>query len=221
MPLLARLVPETLPVSGGPGLDLRVLAFAGLITAVTGIGFGVVPALRACRGTEFDSLRDGGRSGGGRQGLRAALVITEVAASVVLLISAGLLLRALWRIQSVDPGFRADGVLTLRTALPMPKYALTGAAGRLLRPGAGRSARAARAYPRRRTSAFLPMAMGGGIWPVTVEGEPTADRGAGSHRFASLRYRHPGFFETLEVPAATGARRGIGGHEGESRTSRW
>ena len=203
VPLLARLVPETLPVSGGPGLDLRALAFAGLITAVTGIGFGVAPALRACRGTAFDSLRDGGRSGGRRQGLRAALVITEVAVSVILLISAGLLLRALWRIQSVDPGFRADGVLTLRTALPMPKYAVTGRRvdfyNRVLEESRALPGVSAAAY-----ISFLPMAMGGGIWPVKLEGEATADRGAGSRRFASLRYVTPGFFETLEIPLRQG-----------------
>ena len=203
VPLLARLVPETLPVAGGPGLDLRVLAFAGLITALTGIGFGVVPALRACRGTEFESLRDGGRSGGRRQGLRAALVMTEVAASVVLLISAGLLLRALWRIQSVDPGFRADSVLTLRTALPMPKYDST--ARRI--DFYDRVLTQVRALPGVSSAAyisFLPMAMGGGIWPVSVEGEPPANRAAGSRKFASLRYVTPGFFETLGIPLRRG-----------------
>ncbi len=203
VPLLARLVPETLPLAGGPGLDLRVLAFAGLITALTGIGFGVVPALRACRGTEFESLRDGGRSGGRRQGLRAALVMTEVAASVVLLISAGLLLRALWRIQSVDPGFRADSVLTLRTALPMPKYDST--ARRI--DFYDRVLTQVRALPGVSSAAyisFLPMAMGGGIWPVSVEGEPPANRAAGSRKFASLRYVTPGFFETLGIPLRRG-----------------
>jgi putative ABC transport system permease protein len=203
VPLLAKLVPATLPVGGGPGLNLRVLGFAALVTALTGIGFGVVPAWRACGAAGFDSLRDGGRSGGRRQGLRAALVVTEVAASVVLLISAGLLLRALWRIQSVDPGFRADSVLTLRTALPWPKYAIT--ARRL--DFYDRVLESVRALPGVSSAAyisFLPMAMGGGIWPVKVEGEAPADWGAGSHRFASLRYVTPGFFETLEMPLRRG-----------------
>ncbi len=203
VPILARLVPEMLPVSGTPGLDLRALAFAGIITAVTGIGFGVVPALRACRGTQFESLRDGGRSGGRGQRVRAALVITEVAASVVLLISAGLLLRALWRIQSVDPGFRPDSVLTLRTALPMPKYAMTGKRVAFY----ARVLDEVRALPGVSSAAyisFLPMAMGGGIWPVKVKGEAPSEGGSESHRFASLRFVTPGFFETLEIPLRQG-----------------
>ena len=96
-----------------------------LLTALTGIGFGTVPALRAGRG-DLSGLREGSRSGGGRKaGLRSALILAEVTLSLVLLISAGLLLHALLRIQAVDPGFRSDGVLTLETALPMPKYAAT------------------------------------------------------------------------------------------------
>ena len=54
--------------------------------------------------------------------LRAALVVVEITGTVVLLVGAGLLLKALWHVQAIDPGFRAEGVLTLRTALPSPKF---------------------------------------------------------------------------------------------------
>ena len=122
LPLLTKLVPS-LPVAGMPSIDVRVLGFAAVLTVLTGIGFGIVPALRVCRNGDLNGLREGSRSGGGRKaGLRSALIIAEVTLSVVLLISAGLLLRALLKIQSVDPGFRSDGVITLETALPMPKY---------------------------------------------------------------------------------------------------
>jgi len=121
LPLLTALVPA-LPVSGAPSIDLRVLGFAALLTILTGVGFGTVPALRAGRG-DLAGLREGSRAGSGRKaGLRSALILAEVTLSVVLLVSAGLLLRALLRVESVDPGFRSDGVLTLQTALPMPKY---------------------------------------------------------------------------------------------------
>ena len=66
LPLLGRLVPATLPGAAEPTLDLRVLLFAALLTAFTGLGFGVWPALRAGRDTGFEGLRDGARSGGGR-----------------------------------------------------------------------------------------------------------------------------------------------------------
>ena len=79
-----------------------------------------------CGRTGFQGLREGARSGGGRkQRLRHLLVTLEVATSVLLLISSGLLIRAVWRIQSIDPGFASESVLTMKTALPRPKYDAT------------------------------------------------------------------------------------------------
>ncbi|MDQ3426754.1 MAG: ABC transporter permease [Gemmatimonadota bacterium] len=201
VPLLATLVPASLPISQGPSLDLRVLLFAGLITGLTGVGFGVVPALRVCRDVDFDGLREGNRSGGGRkQRLRSALVITEVMASVVLLVSAGLLLRALWGLQAVDPGFRTENVLTLRTALPLPKYDST--ARRM--DYYARVLCEVRALPGVTSAAyisFLPMVMTGGIWPVILNGEPAVRE---ANRVASLRYTTTGFFTTLGIPLRRG-----------------
>ena len=106
-----------------PVLDLRVVAFAALFTALTAFGFGLFPAIRAGRRTGFDALREGARAGGGaKQRLRAVLVTVEVTMSVILLITSGLLIRAVWRVQAIDPGFRPESVLTLQTALPRPKY---------------------------------------------------------------------------------------------------
>jgi predicted permease len=201
LPLLARLVPVTLPVAGAPAVDLPVLLFAGLLTTLTGIGFGTLPALRACRDAERGGPRQGVRAGGGRrERLRSALVITEVAVAVVLLVSAGLLLRALTRIQATDPGFRASGVLTLRTALPTPKYDDTGRRAdyytRVLA-----EVRALPGVTSAGFTSFLPMVMRGGIWPVSLGGEPE-DRGA--DHSASLRYVTPGFLAALGVPLRQG-----------------
>ena len=204
VPLLARLVPETLPIGQAPPLDVRVLLFAGLITGLTAVGFGVLPALRAARDTGLEGLREGARSGGGRkQGLRSVLVVAEVMASVVLLVSSGLLLRALWRVQAVDPGFRSEGVLTLRTALPLPEYARTAQRVEFYR----RVLSEVTAIPGVESAAyisFLPMAMGGGIWPVGIDGQQVDRRGNST---ASLRYITPDFFRTLEIPVRAG--RGI------------
>jgi predicted permease len=201
VPLLARLVPDTLPIGQAPSLDLRVLLLLGLIAGLTAVGFGVIPALGAGRDTGLDGLRDGARSGGGRkQRLRSALVVAEVMASVVLLVSAGLLLRALWQIQSIDPGFRSEGVLTLRTALPLPRYDSTARRVEFYR----RVLTEVRALPGVESAAyisFLPMAMGGGIWPVGTDGRQVDRRGSST---ASLRYITPGFFETLDIPLRTG-----------------
>jgi predicted permease len=199
LPLLTQLVPS-LPVSGTPSIDFRVLGFAAILTALTGVGFGIVPALRAGRG-DLTGLREGSRSGGGRKaGLRSALILAEVTLSVVLLISAGLLMRALLRIQSVDPGFRSEGVLTLETALPMTKYQVVAKRTAFYRevlseiqalPGVSDAA----------YISFLPMVMGGGIWPVDIDGK-TLDRSEGHS--ASLRFITPGFFSTLRIPLHAG-----------------
>jgi predicted permease len=201
VPLLARLVPDTMPIGQAPSLDIRVLLLAGLLTGITAVGFGVLPALRAGRDTDLEALRDGARSGGGRkQRLRAVLVVAEVMASVVLLVSSGLLLRALWRIQAVDPGFRSEEVLTLRTALPLPKYDSTARRVEFYR----RVLTEVDALPGVESAAyisFLPMAMGGGIWPVSIDGRQVDRRGNST---ASLRYITPDFFKTLEIPLRAG-----------------
>jgi predicted permease len=202
VPLLARLVPASMPIAQTPSVDLRVLVFAVALTGITGIGFGVFPALRACRGADLTALREGARSGGGRkEHLRSALVVAEVMASVVLLVSAGLLLRAMWRIQGIDPGFRPTGVVTLCTTLPMPKY----------EPAARRTAfysdvlTQVRALPGVSNAAYisyLPMVTTGGIWPVAVDGVPPQERSA--EHTASLRFVTPGFFATLGIPLHRG-----------------
>ena len=126
LPLLSRLVPHSLPVQQVPPLDMRMLLFALGLTVITVMAFGVAPAIRVCRNAGFSGLREGVRTGGtGHHRTRSALVIAEVVVSVVLLISSGLLIRALWKVQSTDPGFRTDGILTLQTALPIPKYEKT------------------------------------------------------------------------------------------------
>ena len=171
LPLVARLVPNALPIAEAPPLDLRMLAFAALMTLVTAVGFGVGPgAAQPRRPGRRRLCAKGARAGtSGRERLRSLLVVAEVTVSVVLLISSGLLIRALLRVQSIDPGFRPAGVLTLRTTLPMPKYEPIAA-----RAGFYASVLAeVRALPGVTSAAymsFLPMVMRGGIWRIEAEG---------------------------------------------------
>lgn len=201
VPLLTRLIPNTLPVEQASAFDWRVLLFAGLLTALTGIVFGVAPAWRVCRKADLTALREEARAGSGKkERLRSALAMAEVTASVVLLVSTGLLLRALWRLQANDPGFRTEGVLTLRTALPIPKYDSTA-----LRTGFyNRVLNGVRQLPGVTDAAYstgLPMVWGGGIWPVEV-GEHVVERSA-AHT-ASMRFVTPGFFAAMRIPLRTG-----------------
>jgi predicted permease len=202
VPLLARLVPTALPIAELPAVDLRLLAHAGVITLVTAAGFSLLPSLRLSRATALDALRDSSRTGAGpsTERLRAVLVVAQVAISVVLLVSSGLLVRALWRVQQVHPGFESHGVLTLRTGLPMPAY----------RSAARREAffdrvlEQTRALPGVEAAAYisyLPMVMRGGVWPVTPEG---AAADLVEQRTASLRLATPGFFDALRIPLRAG-----------------
>jgi len=185
LPLLTRLVPPSLPVEVLPTIDLRVLAFAAVLIVITGLGFGVVPALRE-------------QKIGRRQRLRSALVVLEVTGSIVLLISSGLLMRAIWRIQANAPGFRTDGVLTMYTALPTPKYGPVAMRERFYR----RVLEEVRAIPGVTNAAYttgLPMVRTGGIRTVEIPGVPRDN-----DETASLRYATPGLFATLGIPLIRG-----------------
>ncbi|MEA2638954.1 MAG: putative transport system permease protein [Chloroflexota bacterium] len=201
LPLLTRLVPTTLPIAQLPSIDPRVLVFAALLTAVTGVGFGVLPAWRSAGRVDIAGMGLGARSGGGRrERARSALVIAEVMASVVLLISAGLLMRALLRLQSVDPGFKAESVLTLRTALTGVRNDTTGRRIPFYRDVLS----GVRAIPGVSSAAYitsLPIANMGGVWPVIPEGQ--ALTGARADR-ASSRFVSPGYFTTLGIPLRRG-----------------
>jgi putative ABC transport system permease protein len=114
---------KSLPRAVHTSIDVRVLALAALASLATGVLFGLAPALQAGRKKRFDGLKSG-RSTEGRQPkrLRSALVICETALSLLLVAAAGLLLRSFAQILKVDPGFRPEGVLTLRIALPDAVY---------------------------------------------------------------------------------------------------
>jgi len=201
LPLLARLVPSRLPVQQVPPVDVPMLLFALGLTLITVVAFGVAPALQACRGAGLSGLRVGVRTGGaGRHGARSALVIAEVVASVVLLVSSGLLIRALWRVQSVDPGFKTKGILSLRTELPFPKYDNPSTRDQFY----GKVLTDVRRLPGVIDAAYitaLPMTWGGGIWPVEVNGRSQIRTEGNS---ASLRFVTPGLFSTLGIPIKLG-----------------
>jgi predicted permease len=107
------------------GLDVRVILFTAALVVLTGIAFGLVPALHAGRIEPEPVLREGGRGGGGdRSGhrLRRVFAVTQFALALALLAGAGLLVKSLAKLQSVDPGFDAKNLLTFHIALPDSKY---------------------------------------------------------------------------------------------------
>jgi putative ABC transport system permease protein len=129
-PLLLRVIvtlsTTALPRVVSTGIDLRALLFTFAVAVGTGILFGLVPALEASRGVQYQILKEGGRTGTeGRAShrLRRFFVSAEAALAVILLAGSGLLLRSFVKLLDVDPGFRAEGVLTAQVALPTAKYA--------------------------------------------------------------------------------------------------
>ncbi|MEO5720516.1 MAG: ABC transporter permease, partial [Chthoniobacterales bacterium] len=122
--VLLAIVPEGGPRVDAIGLDYRVLAFALGVSVLTGIIFGLAPALQASKLDLSSSLKEGGRTGEGhrRTGARSLLLIGEVALSLVLLIGAGLLIKSFMRLQEVNPGFNPKNVLLASISLPTVKY---------------------------------------------------------------------------------------------------
>jgi len=113
--LLVRSIPVELPFWVDFGLDLRVLAFVLATAVATGVIFGLVPALQTSRPDLAYALKAGGaQSPGVRRRLTSALVVAEVGVALLILIVAGLMVRGFLALQQIDPGFRAQGVLTAR-----------------------------------------------------------------------------------------------------------
>jgi predicted permease len=113
------LLPESLPRVEEIRLDGRVMIFTFAIAVLSGIFFGLAPALRLMKPRIQETLKEGGRSvSGGRSRAQSALVIVEMAMALVLLVGAGLMLRSLGRLWSVNPGFNPDNVLFFQVALP-------------------------------------------------------------------------------------------------------
>lgn len=113
-----------IPRAESIAVDGPVLAFTMLVSIATGLIFGVAPALQASNSDLNAALKDGtrGSTTGAGHRMRSALVVTEVALSLVLLIGAGLMIKSFWRLQQVNAGFEAQDLLRIEVALPESKY---------------------------------------------------------------------------------------------------
>jgi putative ABC transport system permease protein len=192
----------SIPRVDGISIDATVLAFALLLSMVTGILFGLAPAWQAARSGVADVLKEGGRSSstsGGRWA-RSGLLVAEVALSIVLLVGATLLLRSFARLTNVDPGFHPERALAFRVALPnatypQPHNRVTFFDDLLARLDALPQVTAAG------ISQALPM-RGDYILSFTVQGRPAPKPGAGTS--ANYRSISPDYFKALGTPLLRG-----------------
>jgi predicted permease len=135
--LFVRFGPTNVPRLHEAGLQVEVLLFALAISVVTGMIFGLAPAVHAARENVVTTLREGGRTASAsRDWLRGTLVVSEIAVTIVLIVGAGLFVRSAWRLTHVSLGFDITGTLTARVALPPERYgsvdAVSGAYRRML-----------------------------------------------------------------------------------------
>jgi putative ABC transport system permease protein len=124
---LVAIIPDNIPRLGDVKVDARVALFAAAVSVLTGILFGLAPALQTSNVNVIELLRDGGRTAGshGSRRMRATLVAAEVAMALVLLITAGLMINSFVRLQSVDAGYRMEQVVTADVVLPGAIYGTT------------------------------------------------------------------------------------------------
>jgi putative ABC transport system permease protein len=202
--LLLAVAPENLPQVDHIALDTRVLGFAIALSLVTGVLFGIAPALRAARADVATTLKEGSRGSTAslaQQRLRAGFTVTQLAFSLMLLISAGLMLTTFSQLMRVDPGFEASGVATMKLALPRSAYPTrteqAALYDRLLPtlqglPGVNHVG----------ATRFLPFEDHEWTWSVLIEGQPPPQqgekRGYGYHAVT------PDYFRTMGITLERG-----------------
>ncbi|MEK6408191.1 MAG: ABC transporter permease [Acidobacteriota bacterium] len=200
--LLVALSGDDVPRAAQIGLDGRVLGFTLLVSLLTGLVFGLFPALHSSKTDLTESLKEGGRGstdGARRNRMRGALVVAEVAIAVVLLVGAGLLIQSLRRLQQVNPGFDPHNVLTLSLGLPEVKYS----SQRQIDFYRQVLSRIESLPGVRSASAVLPLPLGSDRLRLSfeTEGRPMArgDLPASEYRATGLNY-----FRTMGIPLLAG-----------------
>jgi predicted permease len=186
-------------------IDGTVLFFTFAVSLIAGVLFGLAPALQAVRVNLHEPLKEGtNKSTGGRKGLlaRRFLVMSEVALALVLITAAALLLKSFAGLTNVEPGFRADHVLTMKVSLPESRYGKPEALDRFSREVAERL----RGLPGVRAAAVassVPLELGPDL-PFAIEGKWPGGQSTEGVDDAQFRASTGGYFETLRIPLARG-----------------
>ena len=200
--LLIALGKQNIPRAMQVGLDWRVLGFTLMVSVLTGVVFGLVPAIHSSKTELTESLKEGGRSGaeGARRNrIRGVLVVGELAIAVVLLVGAGLLIQSLWRLRQVSPGFEPQNLLTFVVGIPDVKYP-TDKQAQFYRELITR----VESLPGvRSASSVIPLPLSGDAFSISfeTEGRPVAKGDRPSADFFAVQ---GDYFKTLGVPMLKG-----------------
>ena len=205
--VVRRINPGNIPRLDAIALDGTVLAFTFTVSIVTGILFGLVPALRAGRVDLNASMKAGGRNSQGdggfgsrRRRLRSLLVVAEVAISLMLLIGAGLLVRSFVRLQNVSPGFEPGGVISMRLGSTARQFADRDASLAFFRPF-GDAIAAVPGVTSRGAVSALPFTASVGWGSINVEGWTPQP---GQELQVDQRGATPEYFRTMGIPVVQG-----------------
>ena len=202
--VLKTFIPDTISQAQAISIDAKVLVFTGLVALVTGIIFGLAPAMQVSHLDINDTLKEGGRdAAGGTRGnrIRALLVIGEIAVSFVLLMGAGLLINSFMHLRNLHPGFRANHLLTMKIPLSEVKYPDKERRS----PFYAEVLRRVQALPGVQSAAVagnLPLTYDGDSMPIGIEGrtDPPPDQ----RPDVILRVVGPGYFSTMGIPLVRG-----------------
>jgi putative ABC transport system permease protein len=201
--LLVALGDGSIPLTAQVRIDATVLGFTLLVSVITGVLFGLAPAVRTMNLNLSEALKEGGRSGSEgahRNRTRSVLVVLESAIAVVLLIGAGLLIRSLMRLQDTNPGFDPQNVLTMGVSLPGAKY------GDDEKPGSFFADLESRVSGLPGVEAVglvseLPLSGQPNDMPYTVAGRPASDDQSFDDDFRRVNSR---YFSALKIPFLRG-----------------
>jgi putative ABC transport system permease protein len=204
LPTLRAFSPGSVPRLAETRLDTRVLLFSVLLSFVTGILFGIVPALQARAGNLHETLKTGTRGslqGGHRGKLRALLVVAEMAVALVLMTGAGLLMHSFSRLMTVNPGFSSDHRMTFLLNLPPNRYAQPEIQTQFYRQLIER-VKALPGVDSAGVTSYLPLS--GAIRFVYFCPEDTVCQGIGKDPLTALRQVSVGYFDTVRTPLLQG-----------------
>ncbi|HVG17616.1 MAG TPA: ABC transporter permease [Blastocatellia bacterium] len=199
---LAALSSDNIPRVKEVGIDGRVLGFTLLVSLVTGVVFGLIPAIQASRTDLNETLKEGGRTAATALGqwVRRALVVFEVAIALFVLIGAGLMIKSFMRLSEIDPGFKPDNVLTMQVALTQGKYPDPAQRANFFKQLIHRL-EALPGVQAVGTISQLPMSGQNNDTRFSVEGRP-ADRS--NPTYANSRVASPDYFKALGIPLLKG-----------------